>query len=185
MLDEQSGECPAGASLNGNEPSKPGYSGGLGRHVHESYADSGGASRFFYCAKASRGERDHGLDGMPLRPAPKNGSGLGDPDSLARRVEATGHDAKMARNIHPTVKPVDLMRWLVRLVTPAGGTVLDPFLGSGTTGVAAIEEGCHFIGIEREAAYCDIAIKRLQAAQRQGRLDFNTAPSDGAKGGRG
>lgn len=66
-------------------------------------------------------------------------------------------------NIHPTVKPVDLMRWLVRLVTPVGGTVLDPFCGSGTTGMAALYEGFNFIGIEREAEYREIARKRIGA----------------------
>lgn len=64
-------------------------------------------------------------------------------------------------NTHPTVKPVDLMRWLVRLVTPPGGLVLDPFTGSGTTGVACSREGLRFVGIEREAEYCEIIARRL------------------------
>ena len=69
--------------------------------------------------------------------------------------------ADAARTIHPTVKPIDLMRWLVRLVTPPGGTVLDPFAGSGTTGIAAALEGFDFIGIEREAGYVEIAEARI------------------------
>lgn len=77
-----------------------------------------------------------------------------------------------SRSTHPTMKPTDLMRWLVRLVTPPGGTVLDPFAGSGTTGVACAEEGFDFIGVEREAEYHAIAVKRLDAATRQGRLDL-------------
>ena len=76
------------------------------------------------------------------------------------------------RSTHPTVKPVDLMRWLVRLVTPPGGVVLDPFMGSGSTGVACVHEGFRFIGIEREPEYHAIAVKRLEAATRQGRLDL-------------
>ena len=70
-------------------------------------------------------------------------------------------------NSHPTVKPTDLMRYLCRLVTPPGGVVLDPFCGSGSTGKAAMLEGFHFIGIEREEAYCEIAAKRIQAAERE------------------
>jgi hypothetical protein len=90
----------------------------------QGYCDSGGASRFFYCAKASKSDRGDG-------------------------------------NTHPTVKPVALMRWLVRLVTPPGALVLDPFLGSGTTALAAVAEGARFVGIEREAEYLEIATRRL------------------------
>ena len=71
-----------------------------------------------------------------------------------------------AGNTHPTVKPTNLMRYLCRLVTPAGGTVLDPFMGSGTTGVAAVQMGCRFIGIEREPRYFEIACRRIEDAQR-------------------
>ena len=67
-------------------------------------------------------------------------------------------------NDHPTVKPMALMRWLCRLVTPQGGVVLDPFMGSGTTGVAAVREGFQFMGIELDARYCEIAQRRLDAA---------------------
>lgn len=93
--------------------------------VGRGHSDSGGASRFFYCSKATKRERGEG-------------------------------------NNHPTVKPVNLMRWLVRLVTPPGGIVLDPFAGSGSTGVAAKLEGFHFIGIEKEEAYADIAETRIK-----------------------
>ena len=93
----------------------------------------GSAARFFYAAKASRSERDAGLDGM--------------------------------RNPHPTVKPVALMRWLCRLVTPPGGVVLDPFAGSGSTGVAAVAEGFSSILIERDTEYVEIIRRRLAHAQ--------------------
>lgn len=96
--------------------------------------DTGTAARFFYQAKASRVERE---------------AGIARPDDGGRG------------NRHPTVKPVDLMRWLVRLVTPPGGTVLDPFAGSGTTGCACAVEGFGFVGIEREPEYADIARQRV------------------------
>jgi site-specific DNA-methyltransferase (adenine-specific) len=100
----------------------------------QGYSDSGGASRFFYIAKASRAEREAGLD------AP----------------------AGERANIHPTLKPIALMRHLVRLVTPKGGTVLDPFMGSGSTGCAAMLEGMRFVGIDITAEYVDIAERRIQ-----------------------
>ena len=91
-------------------------------------ASTGSAARFFYCAKASKADRDED-------------------------------------NSHPTVKPTALMRYLCRLVTPPGGIVLDPFTGSGSTGKATAAEGFSFIGIEREAAYCEIARHRIQQAE--------------------
>lgn len=120
------------------------------------HTDSGGASRFFYCAKASRTERDMGLDeDFPLSARPTMGSGVGgQPDQLRPNN----------RNVHPTVKPVTLMRWLVRLVTPPGGLVLDPFAGSGTTGVAAKREGMRFAGCEQSEQYAAIARARIAAA---------------------
>ncbi len=136
MLDKQTGDSVsrigkprAGAKGEGWGMSKTGAE----------YADSGGASRFFYTSKAGREDREL-EDGT--------------------------------RSTHPTVKPVDLMRWLVRLVTPPGGVVLDPFMGSGSTGVACVHERFRFIGIEREAEYVAIARARLDAATRQGVLDL-------------
>jgi DNA modification methylase len=118
------------------------------------YTDMGGASRFFYVAKASRAERHAGLAGFEAEFAPTMGNGIGGKE----------HDPATAtpkRNHHPTVKPINLMRWLVRLVTPLGGTVLDPFAGSGTTGIAATLEGFEFIGVEQEAEYVAIAEARI------------------------
>ena len=122
---------------------------------------SGNAARFFYCAKASRSDRNDGLGDMPEKPLNWS-SGTQNPGSF--QSEGT---KKAAQNNHPTVKPTDLMRYLCRLVTPPGGVVLDPFCGSGSTGKAAMLEGFHFIGIEREEAYCEIAAKRIQAAERE------------------
>lgn len=117
----------------------------------------GSAARFFYGAKANKKDRDEGLDTLRERSAGertgrKNGSA-----GITAYAGATGS----ARNHHPTVKPTDLMRYLCRLVTPPGGTVLDPFMGSGSTGKAARLEGFSFIGIEREAEYMEIARKRI------------------------
>lgn len=124
-------------------------------------ASAGGPSRFFYCAKASRAERNAGLWAMPER----NNMRVNAP----RHDEAAKHQTR-ASNHHPTVKPVAVMRWLVRLVAREGDTVLDPFTGSGTTGVACMNEGRNFIGIEREAEYVEIARRRIEAAAAQTRL---------------
>jgi DNA modification methylase len=127
------------------------------------YGDTGGASRFFYVAKASRAERNAGLDGFEERARYKKG-GVGGTGGW-RDVEKA-QNAPPDRNHHPTVKPIDLMRWLVRLVTPPNGTILDPFTGSGTTGIAATLEGFDFIGIEREAEYAEIARARIEHWQK-------------------
>lgn len=125
--------------------------------------DSGSAARFFYCAKASRSERDAGLHGLPASTAGEatdrqdGSAGLNSPRAGAGAGRTGG-----ARNTHPTVKPLALMRYLCRLVTPQGGVVLDPFAGSGTTGLAASQEGFHAILIEREQQYIDLIHARLQ-----------------------
>lgn len=124
--------------------------------------DVGGASRFYYVAKPSRRERDVGCEGLPpisggeaCERAEKS-AGLNSPRAGAGRTGA-------GRNFHPTVKPINLMRWLVRLITPPRGVVLDPFMGSGTTGMACVYELRQFIGIERESAYVEIARRRIAA----------------------
>ena len=121
----------------------------------------GGTSRFFYVAKASREERERGCEDLPRKTA---GDATGRQDGTAglNSPRAGASRTHGARNHHPTVKPVALMRWLVRLVTPPGGLVLDPFAGSGTTGLACITEQCRFLGIEREAEYVAIATARLR-----------------------
>ncbi|MBK7424788.1 MAG: site-specific DNA-methyltransferase [Propionivibrio sp.] len=125
------------------------------------YDDLGGsAARFFYTAKASKAERDAGLDGLPTKQRGGNR-----PNSMDASSKFPDHDHRiMGGNHHPTVKPVALMRYLCRLITPPGGTVLDPFCGSGSTGVAAMQEGFRFIGIERDAEYIEIAQLRIAHA---------------------
>jgi site-specific DNA-methyltransferase (adenine-specific) len=122
----------------------------------------GEAARFFYCAKASRADRDGGLEGFDLRSRPTMGSGIGGQPDQSRANN---------RNHHPTVKPTDLMRYLCRLVTQPGGVVLDPFMGSGSTGRGAVLEGFAFVGIEREADYLTIAQARIEAAQQEAQVE--------------
>lgn len=134
------------------------------------HGDSGSVARFFqscsfteedipaftYHAKASRAERDNGLGGLPLGPPPAS----------ARSNPAPGRKNALGEprhNHHPTVKPLALMQYLCKLITPPGGTILDPFGGSGTTGIAAIKEGFHYILIEQQEEYCEIARKRVAA----------------------
>ena len=119
--------------------------------------DGGSAARFFYCAKTSSEDRHEGLPD-PGRQF-KQGSTLRDAENVSKNRYG---------NHHPTVKPTNLMRYLCRLVTPAGGAVLDPFAGSGSTGKAAVLEGFNFVGIELEAEYLAIARARIAFAERQG-----------------
>lgn len=111
----------------------------------------GAAARFFYCAKASKRDRDDGLDCFDAKYAPRD-------NGFSNKI--SGSNLPRA-NIHPTVKPTDLMAYLCRLVTPPGGVVLDPFMGSGSTGKAAVREGFRFIGIEMDAEYLAIAEARI------------------------
>lgn len=129
----------------------------------EATAPFGKASRFFYCAKASKRDRDEGLEDFEAVrggeiTGRKEGSVGAKASAFARTTEAP------RRNVHPTVKPTELMRYLCRLVTPPGGVVLDPFMGSGSTGKAAVLEGFSFIGVDLEAQYVDIARARIDAA---------------------
>lgn len=117
----------------------------------------GESSRFFYCAKASKKDRNEGLEGFAdVQPNFARGTGL----------NKKGDGEATAKNHHPTVKPTDLMRYLCRLITPPGGTVLDPFMGSGSTGKAAVLEGFDFIGIELDKDYVEIAKKRIEHAKK-------------------
>ena len=128
-LDAQSGDRPAGGKVTGRQNAKTGDSGiygSFGAVENSPYDDKGGASRFFYVAKADRNERP-----------------------------------KVAGTAHPTVKPLDLMRYLVRLVTPPGGTVLEPFSGSGTTVEACLIEGFNCIAIEKTDEYLPLTVARI------------------------
>lgn len=119
------------------------------------YLDSGGASRFFYCAKASKSERNAGLENF----APTTTTTT---DGRAKSIDNAYLRGETERqNNHPTVKPIKLMEYLIKLITPIDGTVLDPFMGSGTTGLAAKNLGRNFIGIERDPNYFKICQGRI------------------------
>jgi site-specific DNA-methyltransferase (adenine-specific) len=173
-LDGQSGVSKSGAA---GKKGSSGFADGYDGDYSVPYGDTGGASRFFtvtewdpiadvapfrYVAKPSKRERNAGLDGLPgKREADRaKADGVGG-DNPRNRSNA----AKV--NHHPTVKPVALMRWLVRLVTPPGGTVLDPFAGSGTTLIAATLEGFDAIGIEMTDDYLPIIEGRVAWAEQQ------------------
>jgi DNA modification methylase len=122
--------------------------------------------RYFYCPKASKKDRDGGMEQLQSKSIKGRDEGQ-DKTSIAYKARPTER-----KNINPTVKPTDLMAYLVRLVTPKGGTVLDPFMGSGSTGKGAIREGMDFIGIEREDEYMEIAKTRIQ--HEEGKHKYRT-----------
>jgi len=127
----------------------------------EATAGMGECSRYFYCPKASKADRDEGCGDLEMKRTAKLGVADNDRESLDPVSER--FRTQPSRNNHPTVKPTALMRYLCRLVTPPGGVVLDPFTGSGSTGKAARLEGFRFIGIEREPEYVEIAKARIEA----------------------
>jgi DNA modification methylase len=160
-LDAQSGERVSGSRAAGVRKGL-GYHGAEGDGGPAIEGSAGGASRFFpvfrYQPKASRSEREQGCEALPRSLARNNvttHNGTGDFRSIDKKP------LPRVSNTHPTVKPRALMAWLCRLITPPGGTVLDPFAGSGSTGVAALLEGFRFIGCEREPEYAQIARARL------------------------
>jgi DNA modification methylase len=164
MLDEQSGISKS-IKTKKSDNRKTGFGSGgemigtVGCHDNNnSYSDSGGASRFFYCAKISTSERNYGLDDFPDRAGGvKNTSGRGFSETDPNKPIIT-------KNHHPTVKAKKLMGYLIKLITPPNGIVLDPFMGSGSTGIAAKENGFDFMGIEREKEYFEIAKARIDNA---------------------
>jgi DNA modification methylase len=120
-------------------------------------------ARYFYCAKASKRDRDEGCEGLEERQKVSPIANL--PSGKSAEGDKMGRNTTQSRNHHPTVKPTDLMRYLCRLVTPPGGLVLDPFAGSGSTGRAAVIEGFQFLGLELSPEYAAIAEARIKAAQ--------------------
>ena len=165
--------CSGFPNTKGNNPKQLGEKGFWfeekrdTKQMSKGYDDSGSASRYFYCAKASKKDRDEGLE------------------EFEEKIECDGNEecysadvpfnrsALPKKNIHPTVKPTELMQYLIRLVTPNGGTVLDPFMGSGSTGKACMYENkernknYNFIGIEKDKEYCEIARARISYAEKQ------------------
>jgi len=172
MLDEQTGILSSGfmkagtARLMSDNPNKNTYGKWNPDTVaNDTYGDSGGASRFFYCPKVSKSERNEGLEGFEERRA---GSMMGNINDNSNFLTGSGNKREgVAKNHHPTLKPVDLMLYLIRLVTPKGGVTLDPFMGSGSSGKAAVRGGFDFIGIEREEEYFKIAEARIEYEKKK------------------
>jgi len=167
MLDEQSGiSISSGGRIGKKDKSNIdfGLSGNY-KKGNPGLGDKGGASRFFYCAKASKSERNKGCEELEEKK-----------QDLSRKEGNPGGDnprnrgVHLRKNNHPTVKPIKLMEYLVKLVSRKGATILDPFLGSGTTGIASIKLGRKFIGIEKEEEYIKIAKARIKPYIEQRRL---------------
>jgi site-specific DNA-methyltransferase (adenine-specific) len=166
LLDEQSGITKDTAHDRGKGSKEYGiygkFNGGLDRIT--GFSDKGGASRFFYVAKASKRDRNEGLEQLldttaaDMVDREPDSAGMNSPRAGAGRASG-------AKNFHPTVKPTSLMEYLIKLVTPPQGTVLDPFTGSGSTGKAAILQGFDFIGIEMTEEYLPIIEGRLKHAE--------------------
>lgn len=161
LLDEQSGYSKSGAAGKKASSGFPG--GGYDGEYTVPYGDSGGASRFFYVAKASKRDRNEGLEELEESVA---GSYSGNVANNGNKIGAQPDKPNQpAKNFHPTVKPTSLMEYLIKLVTPPNGTVLDPFTGSGSTGKAAILQSFDFIGIEMTEEYLPIIEGRLKHAE--------------------
>lgn len=152
-----SGREPAGGLRRCADKHQTVYASFKGQQVVHGtlHGDSGSAARFFYCAKASRREREAWLRGH-LQCVVCGGR-------YTETHRDKGRTVTCCRNVHPTVKPLALMRYLVRLVTPPGGMVLDPFLGSGTTALAALAEDLRVVGVDAHAPYLRTARRRIEA----------------------
>jgi hypothetical protein len=167
IMDEQSGTLNKQGKCKSDNKSgwQNEYVGGGGVNAVERklYLDSGGASRFFYVAKASKSERNKGLEGFADK---YSASAEFRPNHMEKAIEGDSGNPygrwTPIKNFHPTVKPVKLMQYLVRLVTPPNGKVLDPFCGSGTTGIACKIEGFEFVGMEQDPEYTKIAEARIK-----------------------
>lgn len=161
-LDEQSGKLRSGNNCTRTKTGSFLDHGGLGSagNLQITYGDFGGASRFFYQAKPSKAERNLGLEGFDSQRSDYRPND----DKRKNTIRERLHNSRPKANHHPTVKSLSLMRYLVRLVTPKGGTVLDHFCGSGTTGMACMIEGFDFIGIDSSPEYIEIAKARTKAA---------------------
>lgn len=158
MLDGQSGWTSGKANFK-ITPNNGGWAQKSKIKNQFSFGDSGGASRFFYCAKASKRERNAGLEGMPLHEGVRH---LDGGPWTENKTAKSGEQKRLpTANHHPTVKPIKLMEYLCKLVTPLKGIILDPFMGSGSTGIAAKNLGFDFIGMEYEKEYWEIAQKRI------------------------
>ena len=162
-LDEQSGisksskanmKLPKTSSFTGLAEGVTDYD----KKTERGHNDKGGAARFFYCPKVSKKERNAGCDDMEDKILKSNQINV---EKISGR-EVNNPKESTVKNNHPTVKPISLMAYLCRLVTPPNGIILDPFMGSGSTGCAAVKEGFRFVGMEMDEDYFNIATKRIE-----------------------
>ena len=160
LFPDTKGKFGMAQSGSGSQIGPTGLKKNANSYVSDGFDDSGSAARFFYCAKASKRDRNEGLDGFEAK---RDHDGRADGGVGGDNPRNRTNNEKL--NHHPTVKPTTLMQYLVRLVTPPNGIVLDPFMGSGSTGKACIYEGFSFIGIEQSAEYVAIAEARIQFAR--------------------
>ena len=171
LLDAQSGPAQSGAMKQstirrGTNEVYGKFTPGSAATAREIQASTGGASRFFYVSKPTTGEREENIRDLPRRSAgelvdrDEGSAGMSNPRAGA------GRTSRGRANVHPTVKSIALMSWLIKLVAPPGGLVLDPFAGSGSTGVAALRLGYRFAGWERDPEYHRIATARIERALR-------------------
>ena len=171
ILDEQTGELGKSQGGRANQTTSDKYGDYANKFEKRDpgFGDKGGASRFFYCAKASKSERNLGCEDFRAKAKCEIDKMGGEKCSMKT---GSGNERNVAyKNNHPTVKPIKLMQYLVRLVTPKGGVCLDPFLGSGTTACACIKEGVNYIGIEKEEDYINIAKARIKAVEKRTKMD--------------
>ena len=203
-MDRQSGDRPvSGSAKNGRPALGDDYGAnnvvfptGFGNRQGVLHNDEGGASRFFpgfaweaeevsfvYEPKASRSEREAGLETLPLTALARSNRAQTYLSEGVVEFNPEGgngmNDVVKVRNFHPTVKPIALMRWLVRLVTPPSGRVLDPFAGSGTTGCATAPDGFQFTGIEANAEYAEIARARIAYWVQKGTVNVPATALNG------
>jgi site-specific DNA-methyltransferase (adenine-specific) len=174
IMDEEAGailnkQAPKTGNASSSKRTKTGMTGtGASLQWHKSAGESNGisdglsgASKFFYCPKVSRAERHVGFDTIPYQGNSEPGGMYGPNQAAARKNQST------EGNNHPTVKPVELMKYLVRLVTPPNGKVLDPFNGSGSTGMACVELDYEYVGCELDPQYVEIANNRISAWEKK------------------
>jgi site-specific DNA-methyltransferase (adenine-specific) len=173
VLDEQSGTSKSTGGRSGNK-NGIGSAGIYGKYDGQvsnedpGFGDVGGASRFFYCPKTSKSDRNEGCEKIEPKSVGTLNANSADLENYGgsslggASLKGEHKNPEPKNNFHPTVKPTDLMGYLIRLVTPKGGVVLDPFMGSGSTGKAAVREGMDFVGVERESEYFEIAEARIQ-----------------------
>ena len=162
IMDEQSGVLKSGKLVGEyNGFGNNGIYGKSGTSNRSYEGDKGGASRFFYCAKSSKSERNKGLEGFEQKENKHSTYGIHSDEGLIHNGRNPENRSRTMSNFHPTVKPVKLMQYLVRMITPPNGKVLDPFCGSGTTGIACKIEGFEFVGMEQDPEYIKIAEARI------------------------